>query len=183
MKIKKTILGDVLLIEVEKFKDQRGFFFEAFNTKKFTEVTKKKFNLIQINESISKYLVARGMHLQKKPYGQNKIIRVVKGKVIDIIFDLRANSPSFMKFELIELDEKSNNMIYIPKGFAHGFISLSSKTIFNYLVDNKYKPSHEVGFNLNDPLLSNFLKDYKFKLSEKDKKLPMIKDLKHSFDF
>ena len=123
------------------------------------------------------------MHLQKEPFSQNKIVRVIKGKVLDIVFDLRKKSPSFMKYEVIELSENSNTMIYIPKGLAHGFISLSSKTIFNYLVDNKYKPSHEIGFNLNDPLLANIIKDYKINLSPKDSNLPMINKFKDYFEF
>lgn len=183
MKIIKTFLSDALIFEVENFEDSRGRFYEAFNKKKFFEISKKKFNLVQINESISNNLVARGMHLQKEPFSQNKIVRVIKGKVLDIIFDLRKKSPSFMKYEVIELSENSNTMIYIPKGLAHGFISLSSKTIFNYLVDNKYKPSHEIGFNLNDPLLANIVKDYKINLSPKDLNLPMINEFKDYFEF
>lgn len=175
MEIKRLLLTDALIISLEKFKDQRGYFQEVFNEDQFQLLSKKKISFIQINESYSNKFIARGMHLQKEPYGQNKIVRVTKGKVLDIIIDLRKSSQTFMKYEIIELNESDDNILFIPNGFAHGFISLSDKTIFNYIVDSNYMPSYEAGFNMNDQIFGKSFENYKIKLSKKDQQLPSLK--------
>tara|TARA_B100000886_G_scaffold322122_1_gene264885 strand:+ start:68 stop:619 length:552 start_codon:yes stop_codon:yes gene_type:complete len=163
------IMG-VKLFNIKSFYDHRGKFSEVYlSNLNFPEF---KVEYIQENESISNYGVFRGMHFQKGKYSQSKLIRVVRGEVIDVLYDLRKSSPSFKMIEEIKL--KTNQMLYIPKGLAHGFLSLEDETIINYKCDNYYHSESQSGFNL---LKSNLkfnspIKPEKIILSEKDKLLP-----------
>ena len=172
----KKIFSDVSYIEPEIYKDDRGSFSEIFQSKLDNPEFKIKY--IQENESISNYGVFRGMHLQKGNRSQSKLIRIVKGKVIDVICDLRKSSPSFKKIIFIELNP--NQLLFIPKGLAHGFLSLEEGTILNYKCDNYYNQSSESGFNLfNSKVETDFpLLPDDISMSIKDKSLP---DLDNSY--
>lgn len=174
MKIKKTKIEGCYIIEPKIFHDNRGFFFEVFNQNLL-----KKFrinNFIQENHSFSKKGVFRGMHYQKNPYSQNKLVRVVKGKILDVVCDLRKNSKSYTEVLEIEISCKNKNMIFIPSGIAHGFISLTKETHLCYLVDKKYSIKHEMGFNFNSikRKLKKINQKKDFSLSIKDINLPSI---------
>ena len=169
-------ISGVKLFSIKSHIDNRGMFSEVFLTK--LDYPEFKIEYIQENESVSNFGVFRGMHLQKGNYSQSKLIRVVKGKVIDVICDLRKSSPSFKKNIFIELN--SNQLLFLPKGLAHGFLSLEEGTILNYKCDNYYNQSSESGFNLFNskvdldfPLLSDDIS-----MSIKDKSLP---DLDNSY--
>ena len=169
-------ISGVKLFSIKSYKDNRGLFSEVFLSK--LDYPEFKIEYVQENESISNFGVFRGMHLQKGSHSQSKLIRVVKGKVIDVICDLRKSSPSFKKFFFIELNP--NQLLFIPKGLAHGFLSLDEGTILNYKCDNFYNQRSESGFNLfkskveiNFPLeIDNLI------ISDKDKSLP---DLDNSY--
>ena len=141
---KKFEISGVKLFSIKSYKDNRGFFSEVFLSK--IDLPEFKIDYVQENESISNYGVFRGMHLQKGNNSQSKLIRVVKGKVIDVVCDLRKSSPSFLKNITIELHP--NHLLFLPKGLAHGFLSLEEGTILNYKCDNHYNLNSESGFNL-----------------------------------
>ena len=164
------------LFYLKTYKDNRGSFAEVFRS--VIDYPEFKLNYIQENESVSNYGVFRGMHFQKGIYSQSKLVRVVKGKVIDVICDLRKSSPSFKKCLYINLDP--NKILFIPKGIAHGFLSLESETILNYKCDNLYRPNFESGFNLfkSNINLKFPLSNHKIIESVKDKLLP---DLDNSY--
>lgn len=169
------ILG-VKLFSIKSYSDNRGLFSEVYlSNLNFPEF---KINYVQENESISNYGVFRGMHLQRGNYSQSKLVRVIKGKVIDVVCDLRKSSPSFKKKIFIELN--TNQLLFLPKGLAHGFLSLEDGTIFNYKCDNYYNKYHESGFNLfKSDIKFNFpLKPKDIMMSDKDKSLP---DLEKSY--
>lgn len=169
------ILG-VKLFSIKSYSDNRGLFSEVYlSNLNFPEF---KINYVQENESISNYGVFRGMHLQRGNYSQSKLVRVIKGKVIDVVCDLRKSSPSFKKKIFIELN--TNQLLFLPKGLAHGFLSLEDGTIFNYKCDNYYNNYHESGFNLfKSDIKFNFpLKPKDIIMSDKDKSLP---DLEKSY--
>lgn len=171
MKIIKTPISGVLIIEPKVFGDERGYFFESFSEKWFRENVYDTY-FVQDNESKSKYGVLRGLHFQKPPYAQAKLVRVVKGKVLDVAVDIREKSPTFGKHVAVELSEENKRQLFIPRGFAHGFAVLSEEVIFQYKCDNYYAPDHEGGILWNDPQLNI---DWKLPLediilSEKDKR-------------
>lgn len=177
MKIISTSIPEVKIIEPKVFKDSRGYFFESYNKKKFDEEI-TPIDFIQDNESQSEYGVLRGLHYQIPPFTQSKLVRVISGKVLDIVVDIRKSSPCFGELVVAELSAENKRQLFIPRGFAHGFVVLSEKAIFYYKVDNYYSPKHERGILFNDPELSI---DWKlpvenFKLSEKDIKLPKLKN-------
>lgn len=170
MNIIKTDIEGVLIIEPKVFGDDRGYFFESFSQKEFEKKVCKT-TFVQDNESKSKYGVLRGLHFQKPPYAQAKLVRVVKGKVLDVAVDIRKDSPTFGKHVAIELSEENKRQLFIPKGFAHGFAVLSEEAVFQYKCDNYYAPQAEGGILWNDPALNI---DWKLRiedviLSEKDK--------------
>ena len=144
MKIIETEIPGLLVIEPKVFNDSRGYFFESFNHKLYSE-TGIQFNTVQDNESSSTRAVIRGLHYQLNPMAQSKLIRVIKGKIFDVAVDLRSGSPTFGKWFGLELDSSSKKQLYIPGGFAHGFSVLSSETIILYKCDNYYSPAHERG--------------------------------------
>lgn len=173
----KTEIEGVFIIEPRIFGDNRGYFFESFVQSEFEEKVCKT-TFVQDNESKSSYGVLRGLHFQKPPYTQSKLIWVVKGRVWDIAVDIRRSSPTFGKHIGIELSEDNHRQLFIPKGFAHGFVVLSEEAVFQYKCDNYYAPQSEGAIIWNDPELGI---DWKIPaediiLSEKDKKHPLFKD-------
>lgn len=171
----KTEISEVIIIEPDVFSDNRGYFFENFRMDLF-EKNVKKINFIQENESKSIYGVLRGLHFQIPPFAQSKLVRVIKGKILDIAVDIRKGSPTFLKIIKIELDEINKKQLFIPKGFAHGFLVLSEECIINYKVDNYYSKEHDRGINFNDKTLNiNLGIDKKYLIqSAKDKNLPEL---------
>ena len=180
MKINKTFIENLLIIEPQLFKDDRGFFYESYNKinlDKFINVV-----FVQDNESKSIKGVIRGLHFQKPPHAQTKLIRCVSGKILDIAVDLRVNSKTYGKFFSIELSSENNNQLFIPKGFAHGFQVLSETAIVNYKVDEYYNPDSNSGIVWNDKDLSiDWNLDLKPILSSKDLNLESFKNLKSQF--
>ena len=173
----KTNIDGVYIIEPRVFLDQRGYFFEAWKQKEFNEHI-GPIDFIQDNESKSSYGVLRGLHYQKGEYAQSKLVRVIKGKVIDVAVDIRKSSPTFGQHVMVELSEENKRQFFIPKGFAHGFLVLSKEVVFTYKVDNVYAPQSEAGIRWNDPDLGiKWPIDSKDILtSEKDMKQPYMKD-------
>ena len=175
MNIITTEIEGLLILEPKVFGDERGYFFESFSQREFEEkVCKTVF--VQDNESKSGYGVLRGLHFQKPPFEQAKLVRVVKGKVLDVAVDIREDSPTFGKHVSVELSEENKRQMFVPRGFAHGFVVLSEEDIFQYKCDNYYMPQAEGGILWNDPALNI---DWKIPmedviLSEKDKKLLVL---------
>ena len=175
MNIITTEIEGLLILEPKVFGDERGYFFESFSQREFEEkVCKTVF--VQDNESKSGYGVLRGLHFQKPPFEQAKLVRVVKGKVLDVAVDIREDSPTFGKHVSVELSEENKRQMFVPRGFAHGFAVLSEEAIFQYKCDNYYMPQAEGGILWNDPVLNI---DWKIPmedviLSEKDKKLLVL---------
>jgi len=161
------------------FEDKRGFFYETYNQKVFKTLTGLDIGFVQDNQSISSYGVLRGLHYQRGEMAQAKLVRVVLGKVLDIVVDIRKDSKTFGKHFSIILDDVEQLQLFVPKGFAHGFITLSEKSIFSYKCDNFYDKVSEGGILYNDATLSLdwHLSVEDFIISEKDKQLPNFKDL------
>ena len=178
--VTKTFIKDLLVIEPKVFGDQRGYFLETFNAKDFAEHG-INYNFIQDNESKSSRGVIRGLHFQKK-YPQAKLVRVLEGETYDVVVDLRKDSPTYGKYFGIYLSAENKKMLMIPKGFAHGFLVISETATFSYKCDEFYHPEDEGGIIWNDSTINI---DWPFtnnlNLSEKDKKLPTIKDSNFSF--
>lgn len=179
MNVIKTSIDDVVIIEPVIIMDDNGnYIYESFSQKEFDEkVTPIKF--VQDNESMSTYGVIRGLHFQREPYAQNKLVRCVKGKVLDVAVDIREGSSTFGQHVAVELSEENHRQVFIPKGFAHGFAVLSGVAIFQYKCDEFYHPESEGGILLNDPSLGI---DWRIPvedavLSEKDRKHPLLKDI------
>ncbi|MCU7694593.1 dTDP-4-dehydrorhamnose 3,5-epimerase [Haoranjiania flava] len=177
MTITPTTLNDCFIIEPKVFADDRGYFLESFSEKKFIEaVCDTRF--VQDNESKSSYGVLRGLHFQKPPFAQSKLVRVIKGAVLDVAVDMRRSSSTFGKSFAVELTEDNKKQLFIPRGFAHGFVVLQDDTIFQYKCDNYYAPESEGGILWNDPELNIDWKVPfdKIILSEKDKKNPLFRE-------
>ena len=178
MKIISTYLKDLFIIQPDVFSDERGYFFESFNEKKFNEkFTHIKF--CQDNESKSSFGVLRGLHYQLPPKAQTKLVRVIKGKVLDVAVDIRKDSPFFGKHFSIELSAENRKQLLIPKGFAHGFLVLSEEAILSYKVDNFYDKKLDRGIIFNDKELAIDwgINKSKLFLSSKDMKLPLFRDI------
>lgn len=178
MNIIRTDIPDLLIIEPDIYGDSRGYFFESFSRRKFEEATGIKVDFVQDNESRSSYGVVRGLHFQKSPYAQAKLVRVVRGRVRDIAVDLRPDSPTFGKYHAIELSEDDHRQFFIPKGFAHGFSVLSEDAVLQYKCDEYYAPESEGGIAWNDPDLDidwQIPKD-KMIISPKDQNHPTLKE-------
>ena len=178
MEIIKTQIEGVLIIEPRLFKDERGYFFESFNQKEFEDKICKT-TFIQDNESKSTYGVVRGLHFQKPPFAQSKLVRVVKGSVLDVAVDIRKDSPTFGQHVAVELTEDNHRQFFIPRGFAHGFSVLSKEVIFQYKCDNFYAPQSEGAIAWDDPELGI---DWRISideilLSEKDKSHPKLAEV------
>ena len=177
MKVIDTEIEGLVILEPQVFGDDRGYFFESFSLKRFEEKVSKTV-FVQDNESKSKYGVLRGLHYQLPPYTQAKLVRVVKGRVLDVAVDIRKGSPTFGKHVAVELSEENKLQFFLPKGFAHGFAVLSEEAIFQYKCDEYYAPDHEGAIRYDDPELGI---DWKLPvediiLSEKDKKHARLQD-------
>jgi len=180
MKINKTYIEGLLIIEPQLFKDDRGFFYESYNKKKLDK--KIKIIFVQDNESKSIKGVIRGLHFQAPPFEQTKLVRCVSGNILDVAVDLRKNSKTYGKSFSIELSSENNKQLFVPKGFAHGFQVLSETAIVNYKVDEYYNPDSDSGLIWNDKDLSiDWNLDIKPILSDKDLKLDLFKNLKSPF--
>lgn len=181
MNVIKTDIEGLVVIEPKVFGDSRGYFFESYNSKAFEEAV-GDITFVQDNESMSSYGVVRGLHYQKPPHAQAKLVRVVKGKVLDVAVDLRKDSPTFGRHVAVELSEENHRQLFIPRGFAHGFSVLSDEAVFQYKCDNYYAPHSEGAIAWDDPDLAI---DWRIPaemavLSEKDRNHPMFKDIKDS---
>mgnify|MGYP002799339390 FL=1 len=184
MEIIKTLIEGVVIIEPRLFKDDRGYFFESFNQREFEEKVCKT-TFVQDNESKSSYGVIRGLHFQKPPFAQSKLVRVVRGAVLDVAVDIRKGSPTFGRHVAVELTEENHRQFFIPRGFAHGFSVLSEEVIFQYKCDNFYAPESESALAWDDPDLGidwRIPMD-KVVLSEKDQKHPILKNVNFIFDY
>lgn len=183
MEVIKTAIEGVVIIEPRIFKDERGYFFESFSQREFNEKV-RPINFVQDNESMSSYGVMRGLHYQKMPYTQSKLVRCVKGAVLDVAVDIRKGSPTFGRHVAVELTEENHRQFFVPRGFAHGFAVLSETAIFQYKCDNFYAPQADAGIQLRDEALGI---DWKIPtaeaiLSEKDLKHPLLRDAILDFD-
>ena len=179
MKINKTFIEDLLIVEPQLYKDERGFFYESYNKNKLDKIINIVF--VQDNESKSKKGVIRGLHFQKPPFEQTKLVRCVSGEILDVAVDLRTNSKTYGKSFSIKLSSENNKQLFVPKGFAHGFQILSETAIVNYKVDRFYNPKSDSGIIWNDKDLSiDWNPDIKPILSSKDLKLISFKKLKSS---
>ena len=152
MEIFETALEGVLIMEPRVFKDARGYFFESFSQREFDEKV-RPIRFVQDNESMSTYGVVRGLHYQRMPYTQSKLVRCVKGRVLDVAVDIRRGSPTFGQHVAIELSEENHRQLFIPRGFAHGFSVLSDVAVFQYKCDNFYHPEADAGIQLMDETL------------------------------
>ncbi|WP_299434158.1 dTDP-4-dehydrorhamnose 3,5-epimerase [uncultured Aquimarina sp.] len=179
MQIEKTFIEGCFVLKPRIFKDERGSFFESFNANTFKEITGLQTDFVQDNQSISSKGILRGLHFQKGEYAQAKLVRVTKGSVLDVAVDLRQDSPTLGKHFAIELNDQNNYQLFVPRGFAHGFVVLSDEAIFNYKCDNYYNKEAESGIIYNDPELSIDwkIKTSEIKVSEKDSELRFYKDL------
>ncbi len=185
MNVTKTKIEGVLIIEPIIFGDDRGYFFESFNAKEFAEKTSYDITFVQDNESKSHYGVLRGMHFQMPPYSQSKLVRVVKGRVLDVVIDIRRGSPTYGKYETCELTEDNHRQFFVPKGMAHGFVVLSQEAIFQYKCDEFYHPEAEGAIAWNDPEIGICwpVNTEDLLLSEKDSNHPRISDFESPFVF
>ncbi len=177
MKFIKTEIPEVVIIEPKVFSDDRGYFIETFRQNLF-EQNIGKINFVQDNESKSKKGVLRGLHYQLPPFAQSKLVRVIKGSVIDVAVDIRKESPTFGKYVTVELSEENKKQLFIPRGFAHGFLTTSNEAIVVYKVDNYYSPKHDRSIRFDDTDIGidwNFPKD-EILVSDKDKNAPFLRD-------
>ena len=180
MKINKTYIEDLLIVEPQLFKDERGFLYESYNKNNLDKIINIVF--VQDNESKSNKGVIRGLHFQKPPYAQTKLIRCISGSILDVAVDLRLKSKTYGKSFSIELSSENNKQLFVPKGFAHGFQVISDEAIVNYKVDNFYNPKSDSGIIWNDKDLSIYWNlDIKPVISLKDLKLISFKELKSPF--
>ncbi len=184
MNIIKTDIEGVVIIEPRIFGDARGYFYESWSEKDFNEQV-REVRFVQDNQSKSSYGVLRGLHFQKDEHSQSKLVRVVKGRVLDVAVDIRKGSPTFGQHVAVELTEDNHRQFFIPRGFAHGFSVLSEEAIFQYKCDNLYCPESEGAIAWNDPALGIDWKvpADKVQLSEKDSKHPTLADSPYYFDY
>ena len=174
---KKLEIPDVIVIKPKVFEDERGFFMETYKKEEFDEKAGIKGEFIQDNHSKSKYGVLRGLHFQREPYAQAKIVRSIRGEIYDAVVDLRKNSPTFGNYVGVNLSEDNRYQLYIPGGCAHGFLVLSDVAEVIYKVDNVYAPDHEGGLIWNDPDVNIPWPNDNPSLSQKDQKLPTLREL------
>ena len=168
MEVKKTKINGVFLIKPHVFNDNRGHFFESFNSKKFNEATGLDVQFVQDNQSLSSKNVLRGLHFQHPPFAQAKLVSVIKGEVLDVVVDIRKESDTYGEYIAENLNEENHHQLFIPEGMAHGFLTLKDDTIFSYKCSNYYDKGSEDGIIWND---SNLKIDWKIKnpvVSEKD---------------
>lgn len=184
MNIIKTAIDGIVIIEPRIFNDSRGYFFESYSQRDFDNLV-RPVNFVQDNESMSSFGVMRGLHYQRMPYTQSKLIRCVRGKVLDVAVDIRHGSPTFGQHVAVELSEENHRQLFIPRGFAHGFAVLSETAVFQYKCDNFYHPEADAGINILDPALGI---DWQIPteqaiLSDKDLRHACLKDAPVDFRF
>jgi dTDP-4-dehydrorhamnose 3,5-epimerase len=182
MKFIKTEIPEVIIIEPKIFGDDRGYFLESYNKKAFEENI-RSVNFVQDNESKSSKGVLRGLHFQKPPFTQAKLVRCIEGEVLDVAVDIRRDSPTYGKHVVVKLTGENKKQLYVPRGFAHGFVVLSETAVFAYKVDNTYAPEYDGGIVWNDTDLQIDwnLSGNEIKLSDKDAKLPTLASLDNPF--
>lgn len=183
MEVIKTDIEGVVILEPKVFKDARGYFFESFSQREFDEKV-RPIQFVQDNESMSSRGVMRGLHYQRMPYTQSKLVRCVKGAVLDVAVDIRWGSPTFGQHVAVELTEENHRQIFVPRGFAHGFAVLSDTAVFQYKCDNFYHPEADAGINIKDESLGI---DWRIPvteaiLSEKDLRHANLMDSVHDFN-
>ena len=184
MEVIKTEIEGLVIIEPKIFGDARGYFFESFSQREF-DAKVRKVNFVQDNESMSSYGVMRGLHFQRPPFAQSKLVRCVKGRVLDVAVDIRKGSPTYGQHVAVELSEDNHRQFFVPRGFAHGFVVLSETAVFQYKCDNFYAPEADGGINIKDETLGI---DWQIALeeailSEKDTKHLCLKDFDSPFDY
>lgn len=184
MEVIKTEIDGVVIIEPKVFRDARGYFFESFSQREFEEKV-RPINFVQDNESMSSYGVMRGLHFQTPPYTQSKLVRCVKGRVLDVAVDIRKGSPTYGQHIAVELSEDNHRQFFVPRGFAHGFAVLSETAVFQYKCDNFYAPKADGGISIKDESLGI---DWQIPmeqaiLSEKDIKHLCLKEFDSPFDY
>ena len=184
MEVIKTDIEGVVIIEPRIFKDDRGYFYESFSQREFEEKVCRT-TFVQDNQSKSSYGVLRGLHFQKPPYCQSKLVRCIKGTVLDVAVDIRKGSPTFGKYVAVELSEENHRQFFVPRGFAHGFAVLTPEAVFQYKCDNFYNKESEGSIAWNDPQLGIDwrIPADKVLLSEKDKLSKNIADADYLFDY
>jgi len=182
MKFIETKISDVIIIEPKVFGDTRGYFLESYNKKKFEEVIGIT-SFIQDNESKSSKGVLRGLHFQKPPFEQAKLVRCIEGEVLDVAVDIRKNSKTYGKHVAVLLSGENKRQLFVPRGFAHGFLVLSDSATFAYKVDNTYAPEHDAGIRWNDKELNIQwgVEDSEVMVSEKDAELPFFLEFESPF--
>jgi dTDP-4-dehydrorhamnose 3,5-epimerase len=179
LELEPTPLKDCFLLKPSVFRDHRGIFIESFSQRRFEEVTGLEIDFVQDNQSTSKKGVLRGLHFQKGVHAQSKLVRTVLGKVLDVVVDLRPNSPTFKQSFKAVLSDENHHQLFVPAGFAHGFLTLSEKSVFAYKCDRYFHKESDAGVIYNDPVLNI---DWEFPeedliLSEKDANLPTFENL------
>lgn len=182
MDIIRTDIEGLLIIEPKAFSDERGFFIEAYNAKRYEEAGIPS-AFVQDNLSVSKKGVLRGLHFQSPPYAQGKLVQVLRGRVFDVAVDLREGSPSFGKYVSVELSAENHRQFWIPAGFAHGFLALEDDTMFQYKCTNVYAPDHDGGVRYDDPAIGVAWPEGPYMVSEKDKVLPLLEAVGSVFRF
>ncbi len=184
MEVIKTEIEDVVIIEPRIFKDERGYFYESFSQREFEEKVCRT-TFVQDNQSKSSYGVLRGLHFQKPPYCQSKLVRCIKGAVLDVAVDIRKGSPTFGKYVAVELSEDNHRQFFVPRGFAHGFAVLTPEAVFQYKCDNFYNKESEGSVAWDDPQLAIDwrIPADKVLLSEKDKVSKNIAEAEYLFDY
>ena len=184
MEVIKTSIEDVVIIEPRIFRDARGYFFESFSQKEFDEKI-RPIQFVQDNESMSSYGVMRGLHFQRPPYAQSKLVRCVRGRVLDVAVDIRKGSPTYGQHVAVELTEENHRQFFIPRGFAHGFAVLSETAVFQYKCDNFYAPQADGGISIKDESLGIDwqIPVEKAILSEKDLRHIRLEEFDSPFDY
>ena len=184
MEVIKTNIEGVVIIEPRLFKDDRGYFFESFSQREFDEKV-RPIKFVQDNESMSSYGVMRGLHFQTMPYSQSKLVRCVKGTVLDVAVDIRKGSPTYGQHVAVELTGENHRQFFIPQGFAHGFLTLTDDVEFRYKVDNVYNKESEGGMRYDDPTANvdwgSLLNGIEPVLSEKDQTGPTLENSNNQF--
>ena len=185
IKVTQTSIDGLLIIEPHVFHDGRGYFFESFNSSEFREAVGKRVSFVQDNQALSCCGVLRGLHFQLPPHSQAKLVSVAKGKVLDVAVDLRKGSPTYGKYEAVELSEDNHLQVFIPRGFAHGYLVLSETALFQYKCDNLYAPASEGGLAWDDPDIGiDWPADRQdILLSEKDRNRGLLKDFDSPFKY
>lgn len=180
MKFSRAEIPDIIIIEPHVFTDERGYFFESFKESELNNFLGYDVKFCQDNESKSTYGVLRGLHYQEPPFAQAKLVRVIQGSVLDVAVDVRKDSPTFGKHIAFELNDENKMQLFIPRGFAHGFVVISETAIFSYKVDNYYNKEFENGIAYNDSSLGIYwrLNQSQLKISSKDRSYPSLKTIK-----